>query len=72
MDPNDVLKALGIEGKVDIQEPGNSTANCDDNACALPSKKSTQPECTDDACAMPEKKPVPVCTDDACALPPKS
>ena len=71
VDPNDVLKALGIEGTVDIKQPEGATAECNEDACALPTKKPVQPECTDDVCAMPKKKPVPECTDDACALPPK-
>ncbi|RUS85460.1 hypothetical protein EGW08_006793 [Elysia chlorotica] len=72
VDPNDVLKALGMEGSVDVTPAEGTAAECGDDACALPTKKPAQPECTDGVCAMPKKKPVPECTDDACALPPKT
>ncbi|GFO21958.1 hypothetical protein PoB_004846300 [Plakobranchus ocellatus] len=72
VDPNDVLKALGIEGTIDVnQSAAEPVAECSDDACALPPKKPVV-ECNDEACAMPPKKPAVECTDDACALPKKS
>lgn len=37
VDPNDVLKALGIEGKVDVTH--QETVECGAEACAMPKKK---------------------------------
>ncbi|GFS18015.1 prostamide/prostaglandin F synthase [Elysia marginata] len=72
VDPNAVLKALGIEGAVETHPPEGAAAECNEEACALPTKKPTEPVCTDDACALPSKKSAePVCTDDACAMPEK-
>ncbi|KAK0065377.1 prostamide/prostaglandin F synthase, partial [Biomphalaria pfeifferi] len=36
VDPNEVLKALGIEGKVEVEDHG--AAECGAEACAMPSR----------------------------------
>lgn len=73
VDPNDVLKALKIEGTVKIEAPQEAAAECTEEACALPPKKSTEPECTDGVCTMPQKKnKVIECSDDTCSSLPKS
>uniref|UniRef100_A0A0B6ZF54 Uncharacterized protein n=1 Tax=Arion vulgaris TaxID=1028688 RepID=A0A0B6ZF54_9EUPU len=41
VDPNDVLKALGIKGHVD-GHAGSEGPSCDDQACAMPMKKAAK------------------------------
>ncbi|CAG5132596.1 unnamed protein product [Candidula unifasciata] len=41
VDPNDVLRALRIEGHVDVHA-STDTPSCDEGACALPKKKEVK------------------------------